>query len=210
MSAARYTGISLTMGGKYQVYNRYQGKSCYIGSYTTPGEAASVYDEACIFVVSLWNQEISTAVQVTVHCNTYSAFVNVAGHLLSHLLLLLPQHLQGANHPVWMQKKDPVNFPRSQYDRPPYFRMLIWRPLSDRSKFQGTPLPGMLANFAVKKLYLAPPLSVSDPSVSSTLTTVRSGVVSGHHRVVLLTTSCKPLTPCCHVILDACWMAHAI
>lgn len=67
MSAARYTGVSLQKGRtKYTAAICEHGKSHYIGSYATPGEAASVYDEACIVLVSLQTQEISTAVTVYV------------------------------------------------------------------------------------------------------------------------------------------------
>ena len=73
--------------------------------------------------------------------------------------------------------------------RPPYFSMLIWGLLSQRSEHQRTPLPGMFANFALKKVYHAPPLSVSEPGLFVTFTAVCSGVICGRRSDFLLSTS---------------------
>lgn len=97
MSAARYTGVQKTKGRRtYTASVSNQGKNRYIGSYATPQEAARVYDEACICMVSLQNQGISAAVYVT-YIATQTALLLL---VLSHLQLLLPQHLQAVNHRV--------------------------------------------------------------------------------------------------------------
>ena len=84
MFAARYTGIYQRKGEKrYTAYIHTQGKKKHhLGQYAMPGEAACVYDEACIYLVSLQNQKISTAVYVTLHCNTHSALVAGISYLI--------------------------------------------------------------------------------------------------------------------------------
>lgn len=56
MSAARYQGVSDRDNSSHATIT-FQGKQHYLGSYATPAEAACVYDEACIFLVSYQNQD---------------------------------------------------------------------------------------------------------------------------------------------------------
>ena len=71
MSAARYKGVHLQKTGKvYTAGIMSRGKAHHLGMHTTPEEAARVYDEACIFLVSRQHQQTPQAVDVMSCCNT--------------------------------------------------------------------------------------------------------------------------------------------
>lgn len=97
MSAARYQGVCPPKGKTlYRAAIGSKGKQHSLGSYATPAEAAVVYDEARIYLVSQRKQEIWITADVTLRCNTCIVSDLAAGHHLLHLQLLLLHHLQGA------------------------------------------------------------------------------------------------------------------
>ena len=70
MSAARYQGVELPKLQKfYKAAIMSQRKRHHLGLYETAVEAARVYDEACIILVSWQHQQILQAVDVMLCCS---------------------------------------------------------------------------------------------------------------------------------------------
>ena len=71
----RYRGVRVQSNtyksNTYKSNIRSEGKNHYLGAYTTPQEAARVYDEACVYLVSQQTRYAEQIVHVT-NCMTWS------------------------------------------------------------------------------------------------------------------------------------------
>lgn len=87
MFAVRYKGIYLPkMRKSNKAAIAFQGNKYHLGVYATPAEAAHMYDEARIFLVSQQNQELSKALYDMSCCDKCRMSFLALGHLQKLLL----------------------------------------------------------------------------------------------------------------------------
>lgn len=156
----RYKGVSSRVRKSYASRITIQGRQRHLGVYSTPDEAARVYDEACIFQVSQQTQK-TVQVVLVIRCMALkpaSCCPNASSYHLPWLLLQCKapavirlqdkicngQHglLCGASCCLKVTmlcdcRRETLSiFPSHSMMRLPYFRSLTLTPLSNRKRQQ--------------------------------------------------------------------------